>query len=456
MNASGWVVALLLILVVGIAGFSWVRAEGELPELLGPEALVVGRGGADLAIETSDWDSGLRSLRVTIAPQGEAAAEADGDSGREHVLVDESFHGNLLSGGVRNEHAVELKLDAEKLADVKSPATLRIAVRDWSWRGGFGGNEALRLVPLTIDVDPPRITVNSGLTYVRQGGSGSVAYRISEETERDGVRVGDIEFRGYPMPGGKPNDRIALFAIPIGGDPDAPVRVFAEDAAGNASDAGWSLVVKPHPQPTGQVRLSHSFMQMVVPRLAPTGASADPADAFRDINTRLRTANEEQIRKLVADSAPEPLFSGGLHQLAGSKVTSRFGERRTYYADEKPVSEAVHYGYDLASFAAAPVTAAAGGRVVHADDLGIYGNCVIVDHGLGLTTLYGHLSRIDVKVGEKVAKDERVGLTGATGLAGGDHLHFAVLVGDTYVDPLEWWDAKWVETHVASNLPLAR
>ncbi len=456
MNASGWVVALLLILLVGIAWFSWVRFEGEMPELEGPEALVVGTSGAQLDIAASDWDSGLRSVRVTIVP-GEAAEDGEeGEAPAERVLVDESFPGNLLSGSLRKEHSVSLPLDAKSLADVESPATLRISVRDWSWRGGFGGNETLRLVPLTIDVDPPRIAVHSGLTYVRQGGSGSVAYWLSEETARDGVRVGDIDFRGYPLPGGKPNERIALFAIPIDADPDAPVRVFAEDAAGNTNEAGWSLVVKAHSQPTGRVRLSHNFMQMVVPRLAPAGASAEPAAAFHDINTRLRADNEKTIRKIIAESAAEPLFSGGLRQLSGSKVTSRFGERRTYYAEDEPVSEAVHYGYDLASFSAAPVTAAAGGRVLHADDLGIYGNCVILDHGLGLTTLYGHLSRIDVKVGDRVEKDERLGLTGATGLAGGDHLHFAVLVGDTYVDPLEWWDAKWVETHVASNLPQAR
>lgn len=454
MNASGWVVALLLILLLGIAGFSWHRAEGEPPDLQGPETLVVGTSGADLPIEISDWDSGLRSLRVAISSGQDASAEDDASG--ERVLIDETFPGNLLSGGVRKEHSVALKLDAAQLADVQSPATLRISVHDWSWRGGFGGNEALSLVPLVVDVDPPRIAVHSGLTYVRQGGSGSVAYWLSEETARDGVRVGDREFRGYPMPGGKPDERIALFAIPIDGDPDAPVRVFAEDAAGNASEAGWSLVVKSHPQPTGRVRLSHSFMQMVVPRLAPAGAAADAEGAFHDINTRLRADNEQKIRDVVADTAPEPLFSGGLQQLSGSKVTSRFGERRTYYAEEKPISEAVHYGYDLASFTAAPVTVAAAGRVLYADDLGIYGNCVIVDHGIGLTTLYGHLSRIDVKVGDEVAKDARLGLTGATGLAGGDHLHFAVLVGDTYVDPLEWWDAKWVETHFASNLSQAR
>jgi murein DD-endopeptidase MepM/ murein hydrolase activator NlpD len=90
--------------------------------------------------------------------------------------------------------------------------------------------------------------------------------------------------------------------------------------------------------------------------------------------------------------------------------------------------------------------------VVFAAELGIYGNCVLLDHGLGLATLYGHLSSIDVQPGDPVEQGGRLGLSGSTGLAGGDHLHFAVLVGDTYVDPLEWWDAKWVETHVTDRL----
>ena len=189
-----------------------------------------------------------------------------------------------------------------------------------------------------------------------------------------------------------------------------------------------------------------------MPRLAPQTAAGDPDSAFHDVNTRVRAENEKRIRELIADSAAEPLFSGSLRQLANSKVTSRFGEKRIYMVDGRELSRAVHFGYDLASLSAAPVTAAAAGRVLFAGDLGIYGNCVVLDHGLGLASIYGHLSRLDVEAGARVEADQRLGLTGATGLAGGDHLHFATLVGNTYVDPIEWWDAKWVEDHVAPNL----
>ncbi len=134
--------------------------------------------------------------------------------------------------------------------------------------------------------------------------------------------------------------------------------------------------------------------------------------------------------------------------MTNSQVTSRFGERRSYFFEGKHISSATHYGYDLASTSKAPITSAGGGRVVFAGRLGIYGNCVLIDHGSGLSTLYGHLTRIDVKQGDRVEQDQPLGVSGATGLAGGDHLHFAVLVGGVYVDPIEWWDAKWVASHI--------
>jgi len=442
MRASGWLLILALVAAVGLGGFAWYRFEGEPPSLTAPEGeLVIGRSGKRLDLHASDAGSGLRSLRVAVEqPSG------------EKVLFEEAYPGNLLSGGVRHEQDSSLQLDPASIGVLTGPATLRIAVRDFSWRGAFSGNETRRDLPLRIDLEPPRVEVYSGLTYVRQGGSGSVAYRVSEPTARDGVRVGTAEYRGFPRKGGRANERIALFAVPTDVDAKAPVRVFAEDLAGNVGEAGWQVVVQPYVQPEGRVQLTTTFMEQVVPRLAPQGAAGDPVAAFQDVNTRVRAENEKRIRELVAITAPEPLFTGNLHQLANSKVTSRFGERRLYVLDGREISRAVHYGYDLASLSGAPVTAAAAGRVLYAGDLGIYGNCVVLDHGLGLASLYGHLSRIDVEPNARVESDQRIGLTGATGLAGGDHLHFATLVGNTYVDPIEWWDAKWVKDHIDPNL----
>jgi murein DD-endopeptidase MepM/ murein hydrolase activator NlpD len=437
-NSAGWLIAVLALALVGVGVLVFFRAEGSPPAVTTAEELVVGTSGAEVAISISDDGSGLRALEVILA-----------HAGGEIPLLSETYPGNLLSGGVRSEQDASVSLDPAGLREVSGEAFLRVIARDWSWRGGFDGNAARVDVPLTVDLEPPRITVESGLTYVDQGGAGAVAYRLSEPVTRDGVRVGEVFYHGYPRPGGGPLERIALFAIPTDADPKTAVRVVAEDAAGNASEARWPVSVRPRNAPAANVTLSREFLGRVVPRLS--GGAADAA-AFHDVNTRLRAESETRIRDLLSDPATTPLWDGALEQMRSSKVTSRFGEQRSYFVDGVKVSTATHYGYDLASFAAAPITAAGAGQVVFAGELGIYGNCVLIDHGIGLATLYGHLSRLDVSAGDRVAQGQRLGLSGDTGLAGGDHLHFAVLVGHTYVDPLEWWDARWVQTHVAVRL----
>ena len=93
-----------------------------------------------------------------------------------------------------------------------------------------------------------------------------------------------------------------------------------------------------------------------------------------------------------------------------------------------------------------------GGKVVFTGFLGIYGETVIIDHGMGLQTLYSHLRQIDVKEGQSVKKGDILGKTGVTGLAVGDHLHFGMVLSGLEVIPIEWWDAKWLEDNVTQKL----
>jgi len=440
---SGWLVLVIAVLVLCGGAALWTRAEGTAPSLSAPESLIVGNAGAAVHIEISDEGSGLRTLEVVLVhPAGEIE------------LLQESYPGNLLSGGARTEHTLELELNAAQLREIDH-GTLRISVRDWAWRSGGSGNEMLREIPLEVDLVAPQIEISTGLTYVMQGGSGAVAYRLSEPVTQDGVQVGEDFFPGFAMPGGATNERIALFAVPATAPDEVAIAVVADDAAANASRARWPVVVKPRAIPEANVTLTTDFIERIVPRFSNYGVTADGNDAtaFDDINTRVREENEASVREYLTDPSADLFREARFEQLRNSKVTSRFGEQRVYFLDGRQISSAVHYGYDLASYAAAPITAAAAGRVAYAGELGIYGNCVLIDHGLGLATLYGHLSRIDVAAQDRVAQGERLGLSGATGLAGGDHLHFAVLIGDIYVDPIEWWDAKWVKTHVHARLP---
>jgi murein DD-endopeptidase MepM/ murein hydrolase activator NlpD len=441
LSARGWLLLFAVALLLGGGAFVWIRAEGAAPEVRGPDEIVVGSAGREVELALADRGAGLRqATAVLVHAQG------------EQVLRTEDWPGSLLTGAARGEEPAVLavRIETAGLPRVVKDARLRVSVRDWSWRGGLGGNLTLLDLPVRIDREPPRVSVATGLTYVRRGGAGVVVYSVDEETLRDGVDVAGTFFPGHP----RGEQRIAVYAVPSDAPERPEIRVVAEDGAGNVARARWPVVMNERELPHADVRLPESFLEDKVVELA-RGEDVDTSDlaqAFHVVNSEVRARNEARIRELLAASAHEKLWDGPFEQLENSQVTSRFAERRRYLVGDAPVSQATHYGYDLASTAAAEVTASARGRVVFADALGIYGNCVLIDHGLGVASLYGHLSRLDVAAGDAVEKGQRLGLSGATGLAGGDHLHFAILVGGVYVDPLEWWDAKWMQSNVDARL----
>jgi murein DD-endopeptidase MepM/ murein hydrolase activator NlpD len=369
----------------------------------------------------------------------------------------------MAGGAPGTEHVtVDLLLDPRTLNLPDGRATLTISARDWSLREGFAGNRNEARVQLAIDTKPPSISVESGLTYIYRGGSAAAVYRVDSDSERDGIQVGDAFFRGYSFPLSQPQEgsrlhRIAFFAIPVEAEADPTVQVVASDLAGNQSTANFPARVLERQFPSGRISLSSRFLESVAVPLAEAEhfSSSDPISAFQQVNRDLRARNEAQILEIVAASAPELYWSQSFSQLENSEVTSRFAEKRSYFVDGEEVSHARHYGFDLASTSGAPITAANSGVVLFAGGLGIYGKTVVVDHGMGLTSLYAHLSNTEVNQGDRVQKNERLGSSGATGLAGGDHLHFAILVGHTYVDPMEWWDPRWVRSHIDAVLPRA-
>ena len=134
--------------------------------------------------------------------------------------------------------------------------------------------------------------------------------------------------------------------------------------------------------------------------------------------------------------------------LANAAIEAKFADYRSYFYKGKEIDRQVHLGFDLAVTTQIPILAAQQAVVVHAAYLGIFGNCVILDHGLGVQSLYGHLSSIGVKPGDMVMKGQELGRSGMTGLAAGDHLHFTMLVNGHPVNPVEWWDSKWMQDRV--------
>lgn len=137
--------------------------------------------------------------------------------------------------------------------------------------------------------------------------------------------------------------------------------------------------------------------------------------------------------KIFAASAPEPLWTGTFRKPVLAAATDSFGTRRMF--NGKLAS--IHKGADFRAPSGTPVRASNSGIVVLARPLYYEGNCVIIDHGLGLFTLSMHFSRIDVHEGQRVKAGDVLGLSGATGRVTGPHLHWAVRWDNAYLDPIK-------------------
>jgi murein DD-endopeptidase MepM/ murein hydrolase activator NlpD len=311
---------------------------------------------------------------------------------------------------------------------------------------------------MQVRLRPPRLELESRQHYVREGGAGVVVFRVGEGVDRSGVRAGAVESLSFPRPGGSPGERFALFAIPWElGDP-AQVRLFAEDDAGNRVELPFVDVFKKVPPRADKLELTETFLEKVVPAIASAtpgfDASGSLLDQYLRINGDLRRSVLAQIAALARESEARFLWQGAFVQMPNTQRRAGFAENRTYIYQGRVVDHQTHLGLDLASTERAPVPAANSGKVVFAGWLSIYGNAVILDHGYGLLSLYGHMAALDVKPGEMVAKGQRLGTSGSTGLAGGDHVHLEIFVQGKSVDPLEWLDEHWIRDNLATKLNL--
>jgi murein DD-endopeptidase MepM/ murein hydrolase activator NlpD len=316
-----------------------------------------------------------------------------------------------------------------------------------------------------VRLERPRVSVISTHHYVNLGGAEFVVYRATPDDVESGVVVGETEYPGYPATGATvdgvkitdPAIRVAFFALLYDQDLNTQMRVYARDPAGNTARADFDHRTFPKPFKKSRIVLDNKFLDRVVPAILEGTTEVKPEGdnlaKFLVINGELRRKNAEKIASFAKQTAPQLLWRGIVfHPFTNSAVESAFADHRTYLYNGKEVDQQVHLGFDLASLAGNPVVAANRGKVLFADELGIYGNCVILDHGMGVQSLYAHLSSIEVKAGQDVEKEQTLGRSGMTGLAGGDHLHFTMLVNGHMVNPVEWWDSHWIADRILRKL----
>lgn len=443
--------ALLLLLVLGgvALGIAYLAAPrfaaAPVIEVKSPEKYV----GQNSSLEFSVQAPGTQFSKI------EATLEQEGQSAIVFSL-DPAQAGNAKVTQESSDRLWVIRpLGKQSLPNLKAgPARLTItASRPILYDLTEVGTTVTR--DLEVRLDPPRVAVISLHHFVNHGAAEFVVIRATPNDVEAGVRVGDRRYRSYPGSSvgiGDPAVRVAFFALSYDQDRNVPISVFARDVAGNEATTALERRVFPKPFAKSNIPVDDAFFQKVVPDIAGTSPGAGiPTDdllkGFLKINGDLRRENNATIAEFAAKSKAEMMWREAF-SLGNINVEARFADYRTYFYQKKEIDRQVHLGYDLATLQHAPVEAANRGIVLHAAPLGIYGNCVILDHGLGVQSLYGHLSTIDVKVGDTVEKGQTLGRTGTTGLAGGDHLHFTMLVDGVMVSPVEWWDPHWIEDRV--------
>jgi murein DD-endopeptidase MepM/ murein hydrolase activator NlpD len=308
---------------------------------------------------------------------------------------------------------------------------------------------------VTVVSQPPTVSVDSDQHYLYLGMADLATFNVSGGWTQAGVKVGDQTFRAWPMPGGK-SGLFSLFAfawnMPAG---TIPV-VYAGNGTGNdvTSPIAFQFPKKEQPKyTTHDLQVSDAFMQKVIGELDPNG-SGDPVARFVKINSEMRRANNKTLADLQYKTADHFLFSQPFTRQSNAQTEASFADLRNYIYHGQKIDQQVHLGYDLAVTQHVGVEASNDGKVVYAAPLGIYGNCIVVDHGYGLQTIYGHLSHIDVHEGDMVKRSQVMGQSGMTGMAGGDHVHFAMQLDGVQIDPKEWWDPHWIQDHIARRVDL--
>ena len=444
-----------LLLVVGLAAGGAYVVAGRMPgpaiEINKPEKFVGTETPVEVIVRATPTE--LKTLTMVF--------EQNGKQFPVYSLGQEGAQVTEVDGGIQ----VTQTVGKNSVPEMQSgPARILVTA---SRPVVYGIREAENTVVKDVQVrlERPRVAVLSRHHFINHGGAEFVVYRATPEDVTSGVVVGDVEYPGFPasqagLPGATINDpavRVAFFALRHDQDLATPIRLFARDEAGNTARADFDFRVFPKPFKKSTIQVDERLLTTVVPtildgttEIKPDG---EPIDKFVAVNSELRQKNNAKIASFAGQTDPGMLWKGEVfHAFRNTGVQSAFADYRTYVYQGKEVDRQVHLGFDLASFTTTPIVSANAGKVLFADELGIYGNTVIIDHGLGVQSLYSHLSSFDVKAGDTVGKEQQVGRSGSTGMALGDHLHFTMLVNGHMVNPIEWWDSHWIEDRILRKI----
>jgi len=430
---------LFFIICLGVGAGFILYFEGDHPvvtlegtgEFIGKEASV--------SYTVKDLKSGVQSIQIWAE-----------QNGKKELLESRTYPRNGFQNPVGPQvEAAELSFEPLKSGFKDGPVKLTLEATDFSLRGWFKGNRSVVVKNVTLDTLPPRIQILHSEKYIFPGGTGIAIYKLSDEESIHGVSINGNFNAGFLLGDGREDTYISFFALPFDSEKIESQFISARDSAGNSTKVPFTTIYKKARHKKDIINVSQGFLNRKIPEFQQhyPEMQGEFIDKYLYANGIVRRKNNSRIADICANTDETRLWTGVFKRMAGSSRAG-FADHRTYTFGGRDVDRQVHLGMDIASTRRAEVKAANRGKVAFNDYLGIYGNMVMLDHGQGVFSLYSHMSQINVSTGDLVEQGSVVGLTGTTGMAGGDHLHFSMLVHGIFVTPKEWWDKKWIEVTI--------
>lgn len=340
--------------------------------------------------------------------------------------------------------------------------TLSLVANDKSYWNFFSGNTSLKNVTITVDKKKPDVFPVLSSYGITRGGAALVVFKAEDENLKQLYIETNFGKKFYPMPFYKTGYFISLVAWPVT-QKRFSAKIIAADAAGNRAKSKINFFLKAKEYRVSHITVKDNFLNGKIADLAEDRpkltANLTPIEKFKFINETYRQENTQVIKNItrkVEGDMIENFAITPFYPLKNGMSVASFGDHRFYKYMDQVISESYHLGLDLASIKMADIQTTNRGIVMHTDYTGIYGNSVIMYHGLGFYTLYSHCSNIFVKKGEVVEEKGVIAQSGATGLALGDHLHFSTFVQGIETRPEEWMDKQWIKTNITNIIENAK
>ena len=374
---------------------------------------------------------------------------------------------STLTQGITNPSSKEFCIAIKRPEGINNnikELSFEISVTDTSKWNFFSGNTTTEILTLNIDTKKPQLSTLANSYQVTQGGSALVIFRaVDENLKSIKVTNGTNDFKAIPFY--KEGYFISLIAWPKDNE-SFSAKIEARDDAGNVSIIPISYYLTPKKYRTSTIPLKDSFIDGKITSLTQEigerslESFSDKIALFKYINEEVRDNSTKRIMSVASNFDTTGIVDDFLIKpfspLRNGAVMASFGDHRKFDYQGQIVSESNHMGLDLASVKQAKITLSNPGVVTLNEFVGIDGNAIIIYHGLGLSTLYAHLTSSNVNVGDVLDSNATLGNTGNTGLALGDHLHFGILVQGHEVWSAEWMDANWIEKNIINIINEAK